>query len=76
MLERNKRIKAMPERFQDTSEEFDVIFTVEERIYDAVLEGVCAPIILRDLLLLISRFIALFTQIWRHGVQTATHKLK
>ena len=31
----------MPERFQDTSEEFDVIFTVEERIYDAVLEGVC-----------------------------------
>ncbi len=41
MLERNKRIKPMPERFQNTSEEFDVIFTVEERIYDAVLEGVC-----------------------------------
>ena len=41
MLERNKRIKPTPERFQDTSEEFDVIFTVEERIYDAVLEGVC-----------------------------------
>lgn len=38
MLERNKRIKPMPERFQDSSEEFDVIFTVEERIYDAVLE--------------------------------------
>ena len=32
----------MPERFQqETSEEFDVIFTVEERIYDAVLEGLC-----------------------------------
>ena len=46
MLERNKRIKAYPERFQDSTEEFDVIFTVEERIYDAVLEGVCpAPVI-------------------------------
>ena len=41
MLERNKRIKPTPERFQDACEEFDVIFTVEERIYDAVLEGVC-----------------------------------
>ena len=41
MLERNKRIKKFPERFQEAEEEFDVIFTVEERIYDAVLEGVC-----------------------------------
>lgn len=41
MLERNKRIKPVPERFQDSVEEFDVIFTVEERIYDAVLEGLC-----------------------------------
>ena len=40
MLERNKRIKPVPERFHDSVEEFDVIFTVEERIYDAVLEGV------------------------------------
>lgn len=39
MLDRNKRIKAMPERFQDTSKQFDVIFTAEERIYDAVIES-------------------------------------
>ena len=29
----------MPERFQDADEQFDVIFTVEERIYDSVLSG-------------------------------------
>ena len=39
MLDRNKRIKPMPERFQDTAKEFDVIFTAEERIYDAVVES-------------------------------------
>lgn len=39
MLDRNRRIKSRPERFQDTDEQFDVIFTVEERIYDSVLEG-------------------------------------
>ena len=50
MLERNKRIKPMPERFQEASEEFDVIFTVEERIYDAVLEGVCPYNLIRELL--------------------------
>ena len=40
MLDRNRRIKPKPERFQDVVEEFDVIFTVEERIYDAAIEGV------------------------------------
>ena len=39
MLDRNRRIKSRPERFQDTDEQFDVIFTVEERIYDSVVEG-------------------------------------
>ena len=29
----------MPERFQDTTKQFDVIFTTEERIYDAVIES-------------------------------------
>jgi RNA polymerase II subunit A C-terminal domain phosphatase SSU72 len=38
MLDRNRRIKAMPERFQETTKQFDVIFTTEERIYDAVVE--------------------------------------
>ena len=39
MLDRNRRIKSMPERFQEAKEQFDVIFTVEERIYDSVLAG-------------------------------------
>ena len=38
MLDRNRRIKAMPQRFQETNGYFDVIFTTEERIYDAVVE--------------------------------------
>jgi len=39
MLDRNRRIKPRPERFQDTTKQFDVIFTAEERIYDAVVES-------------------------------------
>lgn len=37
----------MPERFQEAEENFDVIFTVEERIYDSVLAGRdwCASVI-------------------------------
>lgn len=39
MLDRNRRIKPYPERFQDVNgETFNVIFTVEERIFDAVIE--------------------------------------
>jgi len=39
MLDRNRRTKLCPERFQDDHEHtFDVIFTVTERVYDAVLE--------------------------------------
>lgn len=40
MLDRNRRIKPHPERFQEINgEKFDVVFTVEERIYDVVVEG-------------------------------------
>jgi RNA polymerase II subunit A C-terminal domain phosphatase SSU72 len=39
MLDRNRRIKEKPERFQDSRERFDIIFTVEERIFDQVMEG-------------------------------------
>lgn len=41
MLERNRRIKPRPERFQDFKLDevlFDIIFTVEERIFDQVIE--------------------------------------
>lgn len=39
MLDRNKRIKRAPEKFQQSNDIFDVIFTVEERVYDQVVEG-------------------------------------
>lgn len=39
MLDRNRRIKEAPERFQDYHEKFDVIITCEERVYDQVVEG-------------------------------------
>lgn len=39
MLERNLRIKEAPERFQDSSDKFDLIITCEERCYDIVCEG-------------------------------------
>ncbi|CAF1076845.1 unnamed protein product [Didymodactylos carnosus] len=38
MLDRNRRIKEKPERFQDCRDRFDIVFTVEERIFDQVLE--------------------------------------
>jgi len=39
MLDRNRRIKPKPERFQECNEHFDVIITCEERVYDQVIEG-------------------------------------
>jgi len=38
MLERNKQIKPAPERLQDSDQQFDVILTAEERVFDQVLE--------------------------------------
>ncbi|XP_034255967.1 RNA polymerase II subunit A C-terminal domain phosphatase SSU72 isoform X2 [Thrips palmi] len=38
MLDRNRRIKNWPEKFQLSTEQFDVIFTCEERVYDQVVE--------------------------------------
>ncbi|KAG7157916.1 RNA polymerase II subunit A C-terminal domain phosphatase SSU72-like [Homarus americanus] len=34
MLDRNRRIKPEPERFQVCKEKFDIIITCEERVYD------------------------------------------
>ena len=39
MLDRNRRMKERPEKFQDCPDVFDIIITVEERIYDSVVEG-------------------------------------
>lgn len=43
MLDRNKRIKPRPERFQNCKDLFDLILTCEERVYDQVVEGECRP---------------------------------
>lgn len=41
ILERNERIKPQPERFQECSDPFDVIFTCEERVCDSGGRSVC-----------------------------------
>lgn len=38
MLDRNRRIKPCPERFQASTEKFDIVFTCEERVFDQVIE--------------------------------------
>ena len=38
MVDRNRRIKQRPERFQECTEQFDLVVTVEERVYDQVVE--------------------------------------
>lgn len=37
-LDRNRRIKSHPEKFQESTEKFDILITCEERVYDQVLE--------------------------------------
>jgi len=37
IMERNRRIKKGPEKFQETKNKYDVILTVEEKVYDQVL---------------------------------------
>jgi RNA polymerase II subunit A C-terminal domain phosphatase SSU72 len=54
MLDRNRRIKEKPERFQDSRERFDVIFTVEERIFDQVIEGKNSNKIKKNLIILLA----------------------
>jgi len=38
MLDRNRRLKPKPERFQSCKDHFDVIVTCEERVYDQIIE--------------------------------------
>jgi len=37
IMERNRRIKKGPEKFQETQNKYDIILTVEEKVYDQVL---------------------------------------
>ncbi|MES1905664.1 MAG: RNA polymerase II subunit A C-terminal domain phosphatase [Paramarteilia canceri] len=38
MIDRNRKLKMRPERFQDSNPNFNLVFTVEERIFDIVTE--------------------------------------
>ncbi|CAB3404117.1 unnamed protein product [Caenorhabditis bovis] len=38
MVDRNRRIKTRPQRFQLETREFDIVFCLEERVYDQVVD--------------------------------------
>ncbi|KAJ3317958.1 RNA polymerase II subunit A C-terminal domain phosphatase [Boothiomyces sp. JEL0866] len=40
MLDRNRKIKLAPEKFQDNQDQFEVVITCEERVFDAALEDI------------------------------------
>lgn len=39
MLERDKKVKTKPERWQDEKSHFDLVITYESRVFDVVVQG-------------------------------------
>ena len=62
MLDRNRRIKDRPERFQDCKDHFDVVIALEERVYDQIMEG-------KYILLYLMSFSPLHGRIFCYGTQ-------
>lgn len=48
MLQRNASVKKAPQRWQDRDKHFDIVFCFEDRVFNAVIEGLFSTINIDD----------------------------